>query len=162
MILQHAEGPIPLHVCFAVRVQMERWGIIGLVPFLGVALITAACSGSGTDADSPTALARPSSTGHLTIVSPTDGEVITSSDVPVRVKLTGAQVVPASTTNITHDQGHLHLTLDGAIVTMNFGLTDELTGVTPGIHTLQVEFVASDHLPFDPRLIEQVTFEVQK
>jgi hypothetical protein len=96
-------------------------------------------------------------------VSPTDGQVFTGTDVvPVRVKLTGARVVPASTTNITPDQGHLHITLDGEIVAMNFGLSDQLTGVTPGIHTLQVEFVASDHLPFDPRVIEQVTFKVER
>jgi hypothetical protein len=107
-------------------------------------------------------LARPSSTGKLSIVSPIDGQVIHGSTVQVRTKLTGATVVPASTTNITPDQGHLHITLDGEVVAMNFGLTDQLTGVTPGIHTLQVEFVASDHLPFDPRVIQQVTFEVQR
>jgi len=87
--------------------------------------------------------------------------VVHGTSVRVQTKLTGARVVPASTTNIAPDTGHLHLTLDGEIVAMNFSLSDELTGLTPGIHTLQIEFVASDHLPFDPRVIQQVTFEVK-
>jgi hypothetical protein len=33
--------------------------------------------------------------------------------------------------------------------------------VAPGQHTLRVEFVASDHLPFDPRVISEVVFEVK-
>ena len=126
-----------------------------------IALVATACSSGASSAGSPSVLARPSSTGTLTIVSPTDGQVVHGTSVRVRTKLTGARVVAASTTNIVPDEGHLHITLDGEIVAMNFGLSDELTGLTPGIHTLQVEFVASDHLPFDPRVIQQVTFEVK-
>ena len=37
----------------------------------------------------------------------------------------------------------------------------KLTAVQPGLHVLRVEFVASDHLPFDPRVIAQVAFEVK-
>jgi hypothetical protein len=125
-------------------------------------LSSVGCGGSGSSDGSPTVLARPSSTGRLSIVSPQDGEVFHASTVPVAVKLAGARVVPATTTNIAPDEGHLHLTLDGNIVTMNFTTTDQLTDVTPGLHTLQVEFVASDHLPFDPRVIEQVTFQVKR
>ena len=126
-----------------------------------IALLTTACSSDASTAGSPSVLARPSSTGTLTIVSPTDGQVVHGTSVRVRTELTGARVVAASTTDVVPDEGHLHITLDGEIVAMNFGLSDELTGLTPGIHTLQVEFVASDHLPFDPRVIEQVTFEVK-
>jgi hypothetical protein len=143
-------------------VRNRRCGLGARVTIVAVALVGVACSSSGSSTGSPSILARPSSTGTLTILSPTDGQVIHGSTVQVRTKLTGARVVPASTTTITPDAGHLHITLDGAIVAMNFGLTDQLTGVTPGIHTLQVEFVASDHLPFDPRVIEQVTFEVKR
>jgi len=140
---------------------MRNGRIAGWVTIAVVALVATACSSGASSAGSPSVLARPSSTGTLAIVSPTDGQVVHGTIVRVQTKLTGAQVVPASTTNIAPDTGHLHLTLDGEIVAMNFGLSDELTGLTPGIHTLQVEFVASDHLPFDPRVIQQVTFEVK-
>ena len=129
-----------------------------LLPLL---FLAAACSGGSSTSGPASSLSRPSSTGTIQIVSPTDGEVIRGSDVPVKVKLTGAKVVAATTTNIVADEGHLHLTLDGEVVSMNFSTTDTLTDVSPGIHTLQVEFVASDHLPFDPRVIEQVTFQVK-
>ena len=95
-------------------------------------------------------------------MSPQDGQVFHGADVPVRVMLHDARIVPATTTNIVPDEGHLHISLDGEIVSMNLGLTDALHQVAPGIHVVQVEFVASDHLPFDPRVIQQVTFEVRR
>jgi hypothetical protein len=66
-----------------------------------------------------------------------------------------------TTTNITPDQGHLHLYLDDQIESMNFSTSATLTAVQPGLHVLRVEFVASDHLPFDPRVIAEVAFEVK-
>jgi hypothetical protein len=127
------------------------------------ALAAVGCSSSGSDATSSAAvLARPSSTGQLMIMSPQDGQVFHGADVPVRVMLHDARIVPATTTNIVPDEGHLHISLDGEIVSMNLGLTDALHQVAPGIHVVQVEFVASDHLPFDPRVIQQVTFEVRR
>ncbi len=96
------------------------------------------------------------------IVSPQDGQVFHGADVPVKVMLHDARIVPSTTTNVVPDEGHLHISLDGEIVSMNLGLTDVLHQVAPGIHVVQVEFVASDHLPFDPRVIQQVTFEVRR
>jgi hypothetical protein len=132
---------------------------------VAVLVVASACSstGSATNGGSAGVLARPSSTGHVTIVSPVDGQVIRGDDVvSVKVDLTGATIVPAASTTIVPDEGHLHLSLDGEIAAMNFGLTDELNDVRPGIHVIQVEFVASDHLPFDPRVIDQVTFQVKR
>lgn len=97
----------------------------------------------------------------MQIVTPTNGEVIRGSDVDVRVRLQNARIVAATTTNITPDQGHLHLYLDDRIESMNFSTTSKLMAVQPGLHVLRVEFVASDHLPFDPRVIAQVAFEAK-
>jgi hypothetical protein len=44
---------------------------------------------------------------------------------------------------------------------MNYGLTDTISNLTPGPHLLQVEFVATDHAPFDPRVIAVTSFQVQ-
>jgi hypothetical protein len=44
---------------------------------------------------------------------------------------------------------------------MNFSLTDQVPGVSPGQHILRAEFVASDHGPFDPRVFVSVTFRVE-
>jgi hypothetical protein len=148
-------------VCFAGQVHTRSVRTLA-VAASSIALLASACSSDSSAADAGSPLARPASSGSIHIVSPTDGEVIDGSDVPVQVKLTGAKVVQATTTNVVPGQGHLHLTLDGEVVTMNFSTTDTLTDVSPGLHTLQVEFVASDHLPFDPRVIEQMTFQVKR
>ena len=104
---------------------------------------------------------RPSSPAKLTILSPKNGAVVHGTDVPVRVRLQGATIVPASTTHIVPTEGHLHVYIDDQIVAMNFGTTDVVHDVKPGIHALKVEFVASDHLPFDPPVISQTEFQVK-
>ena len=50
------------------------------------------------------------------VVSPQDGQVFHSADVPVKVMLHDAEIVAATTTNVVPDQGHLHISLDGEIV----------------------------------------------
>jgi hypothetical protein len=51
--------------------------------------------------------------------------------------------------------------LDDHLVTMTASTDTMLTDLTPGEHILEVEFVANDHAPFDPRVLAKVTFEVQ-
>jgi hypothetical protein len=131
---------------------------------LGLAVVLGACS-SATSASSgtPTApvSARPGSPAKVQIITPTNGEEIHDSTVAVKVKLIGATIVQATSTNIVPTQGHLHLYLDDQIESMNFSTATTIGDVSPGLHTLKVEFVASDHLPFDPRVIAQVAFEVR-
>src|SRR5205823_155899 len=137
-----------------VRHQSSRgpW-LLTVAAAVAVALAASACSKSG-GATTPTSSARPSSTARIEILAPTNGQVVHGSSVTVRVALTGARIVPATTKHIVPDQGHLHVFLDNQIVGMNFQLTDEVSNVKPGMHVLRVEFVASDHLPFDPRVFK--------
>jgi hypothetical protein len=51
--------------------------------------------------------------------------------------------------------------LDNKIISMNYGLTQTVGGLKPGTHVLQAEFVASDHLPWNPRIISAVSFTVK-
>ena len=125
------------------------------------ALVLAGCSGGAASAGSTTPAARPSSPAKLSILSPANGEVIKGSVVHVRLKLENAKIVPATTTHITPTTGHVHLFLDDRIISMNYQLDNTIANVKPGSHVLRVEFVASDHLPFDPRVFTQVTFEVK-
>jgi hypothetical protein len=87
----------------------------------------------------------------VTIVEPASGATLTGSTVHVVISLTGAQVVPATTTSIRPDEGHLHLYVDNALVSMNYGLEQDLP-VHPGTYVLKAEFVAADHAPFSPRV----------
>ena len=118
-------------------------------------------SGSGSGSGSTTPQVRPSSTAKLSLISPTQGEVFTTGTIPVKVSLKDATIVPTTSTNLKPNEGHLHLYLDNQIVSMNYQADAVLHDVKPGQHLLRVEYVATDHAPFDPRVIVQVTFEVK-
>jgi Family of unknown function (DUF6130) len=138
-----------------------------LSALVAVGLLLAACGGSGGGetgaASGPTASTqdRPSSTAKLSIVEPKVDQVVHGSSVDLRVRLKDAKLVPATTTNIVPDEGHLHVLLDDRLISMTEGLEQTIPDVTPGPHRIQVEFVASDHAPFDPRVVAVVAFEVQ-
>jgi hypothetical protein len=133
------------------------------IAILAVTLLASACSnGSDVVGDTSTPDVRPSSPAKVAILSPTNGQVVHGSDVRIRVQLTGAKIVPATTTHIVPTRGHLHVYLDDQIVSMNFKLTGDIGDVRPGMHVLRVEFVASDHLPFDPRVFTAVRFEARR
>ena len=132
------------------------------VVVIAATMTLAACGGgSGTAGPSPIAPApRPSSSATIAILSPTNGDVVTGDRVKVKISLEGAKIVPQTSTNIRPDEGHIHLLLDGDVVSMNYGLDDTI-GVTPGQHVLRTEFVAADHRPFEPRVFTEVVFEVK-
>ncbi|MEA2673147.1 MAG: hypothetical protein QOI92_339 [Chloroflexota bacterium] len=129
-----------------------------------VALLVGACS-PGAAATPTAGLAslgpRPSSPATVAIVAPTSGARVTGTSVHVVLSLTGATIVPATTTAITPTTGHVHLYVDNQLVSMNYGLEQDLP-ITAGSHVLKAEFVAADHAPFSPRVYsDQVIFTVQ-
>jgi hypothetical protein len=108
----------------------------------------------------PSLVARPSSTAELSILAPRDGQVLHADAVDLRIRLRGAEVVAATSTDLRPDEGHLHVILDDELISMTSGLEQEIPDVAPGQHLLKVEFVANDHSPFDPRVITAVAFTV--
>ena len=131
---------------------------------LAAALGLAACSGGGGSAQpaATTAATRPSSPAKLTIETPRNGQTVHQDRPEVRLNLVGAKIVSQTTTHIQGDEGHIHLIVDGRLVNMNYGLSQRLPQLTPGQHVLQVEFVAADHAPFEPRVLTQAAFQVVK
>jgi hypothetical protein len=130
---------------------------LAIVMTLGVG-----CGGGSGSSASPSSTARPSSPAKLSIVSPTNGEVVHGSSVDVKLDLTGARIIASTTKNITPTTGHVHLLVDHKIVSMNYTLNQPLGGLKPGTHVLEAEFVASDHLPFNPRVTDTVGFQVKR
>jgi hypothetical protein len=145
---------------------MTRWK---LSPIVVTALVVLASACGSDGAGGPTASGaatgssgpRPASTASLRIEEPRQNQVVTGTSTPLVVQLTGAKVVPTTSTDLQPDRGHLHVYLDDSLVTMTAAARTELTDLTPGRHLLKVEFVATDHAPFDPRVIAAVTFEVK-
>jgi hypothetical protein len=141
---------------------MMRNRMKSLIAAAVMMLALTACSGSGgSTVSSATAAARPSSPAVLKILQPTNGEVVHGTTVELKVSLTGAKLVPATSATVIPTQGHLHVILDSTLVSMTSGLEQVVGGLTPGTHLLQVEFVASDHAPFNPRVTAAVSFKVK-
>lgn len=134
---------------------------------VALALALAAC-GSPHEVlrphETPTGPAPLRSTGSLRFLSPAQGARVPATHVRVTLQLTGARIIEKTTTQVTPDTGHVHLTLDGRVVSMLAGLDVTLNDI-PGIgtiargpHILQAEFVEASHAHFDPRVIAQLTF----
>ena len=132
------------------------------VAVLGLAACSGGGDGGGSGAPTTTAASaapRPSSPAKLTILTPRNGQTVKEGS-QLRLGLDDAKIVNQTTTRIQGDQGHIHLLVDGKLVNMNYGLRQRLPELTPGQHVLQVEFVAADHAPFDPRILTQAAFTV--
>jgi hypothetical protein len=137
-----------------------------LVAVAALALGLAACSdgaSGGPDAPATTAVAaapRPSSPAKLVITTPRNGQTVRQDRPELRLELDGGKIVSQTTTRVQGDEGHIHLHVDGKLVDMNYGLRQRLRALPPGQHVVQVEFVAADHAPFEPRILTQAAFEV--
>ncbi len=145
-----------------------RIRVLALTVMLATTFVASACgSGDGSSStgspSTPTVSGRrPTSTGKLSIVTPTNGEVIHGGSVALKVSLKGAKIVPLTTTALKPDEGHLHVSLDDLLISMTTGVQMTIPNVPPGQHLLKVEFVATDHAPFDPRVIAVVAFQVKE
>jgi hypothetical protein len=131
------------------------------VAILVAASVLTACSGTSPAPSSsaiPTAAGpRPSSRAVIKIVQPKAGATVSGSTVHVVLTLTGAKIVSVTTTNIRPDEGHVHLYVDNNLVSMNYGLEQDIP-VHPGTYVLKAEFVAADHAPFSPRVWSSEVF----
>jgi hypothetical protein len=136
----------------------RRHPLLLLAAALALVAVTGACSSKSPTKSS--SADRPSTTARLEIVRPT-ASAKTGPDPTVEVNLIGATVVQATTGPLRPDEGHIHLFVDGQLVSMAYGTTQDLHGLAPGTHTLQAEFVATDHAPFSNRVVAGVIFEVE-
>jgi hypothetical protein len=149
--------------------RLPRWGAWSFLVLAGVLLVTSTfvprmlvgprlVAGS-TPTVAPSG-ARLTSTATLSFVRPEDGVTVTGNQLEVVLDLRGGTIVDATTAAVTPDTGHIHLSIDGRLVSMTYGTVQvlDLTHVAPGTHTVEAEFVAANHLPFDPRVIATLTF----
>jgi hypothetical protein len=136
--------------------QRLIWVVIpAMVAVLGLALT----AGSWAPATKPSKN-RPVTTARLAITDPTPDEV-TGPDVPVTLDLIGGTIAPLASTRLSATEGHVHLYVDGKLVSMTYGLTEDLKGLAPGTHSLRAEFVAADHAPFKNPVVAAVEIRVE-
>lgn len=139
--------------------RLPRWGgiaMLGLAPAILVASVVVPSLVWPTPGSGP----RPSSSARIAFAQPSPGQIVTGEGLDVRVWIENATIVAGSSTNLGPDTGHLHVLLDGALLSMTSGREQriDLRDLGPGVHRLQAEFVAADHAPFDPPVVAAVTF----
>jgi hypothetical protein len=146
------------------RGMHARSRVVGLVVLMS-ALAGCSSNGSGVEPGSPTpsttvVVPRIPSPAVVKIVEPKNGATVPAKGT-IEVSLSGATLTDVTSQDITPTEGHLHVSIDDELISMTSGLTQALPDLEPGRHTLRVEFVALDHLPFDPRVVTQAVFEVR-
>src|SRR5580700_12043591 len=101
---------------------------------------------------------RPSSPVKITLLSPTNGEVVHGTTVLVRVAVSGGIVTPVLSSIVNPRKGHVHLYLNNQLIFMSYTLSQEIT-VKPGLeYAIYVEYVAQDHYHFDPPDVSPTIF----
>ena len=142
------------------------------VAAITLAVLVAACSGAPSPSPAvtltpamshgPASLGpRPSSAATIEILEPAQGDAVVGTSVHVVLKLNGAVIVTETTTEIRPDEGHVHLYINNQIVSMNYGLEQDVP-VVPGAVALKAEFVAADHAPYNPRVwSDEIVFTVR-
>jgi len=100
-------------------------------------------------------MAMPMTKGSLKVLSPTEGEKLTATDIPVQVAVSDFKVSSAHVGMPDVDgEGHIHVMLDGMNmgVLFNFYTTPEFAlpgrGMTPGPHTLIFDLASNTHEDF--------------
>ena len=134
--------------------KASRWAL----PAVLAAIVTFGACGP----ESGPAAARPSTEARLEIVQPTPNQNV-GPDFLLDLNLIGARVLSDEESvgrALRGDEGHIHVTLDGRLISMTYGTSQEITDLAPGPHNLQAEFVATDHAPFANRVIVAVAFNV--
>ena len=87
----------------------------------------------------------------ITLLSPTNGEVVHGNMVNVVVAISGGTVIAVYSTHISPTVGHVHLYMNNQLVYMSYTLHQALP-VNPGVlYSMYAEWVASDQFPFSPR-----------
>jgi len=104
---------------------------------------------------------RPASPAKVEILEPAANATITGTTLHVVLRLTGAKIVQQTNIVIRPDEGHVHLYVNNVLVSMNYGLEQDIP-IQPGTIALKAEFVAADHAPFNPRVwSSEVIFTVK-
>src|SRR3954470_13000028 len=106
----------PMSGAVNVRGRGVAPAVLALVIALFLALATGACGSSSGSGSSSTAK-RPTTQATLTILAPEPNATVPPT-FKLEFKLTGGRIVPAASTAVNGVDGHIHVSVDGQIVSM--------------------------------------------
>lgn len=89
----------------------------------------------------------------VAFASPQDGATVPANEpIEVEIDLEGGELA----TSASDAGGHLHIFVDGSVISMPSTTTAEVT-LEPGKHELRVEYVDIQHASYDPPVQETIT-----
>ena len=104
----------------------------------------------------PHAFAQNAGKPSLTVLSPSDGDTVTSTDIPLSVQISNFTLSAADVGLPDRDvEGHIHVMLDGMNmgVLFNFYTGPNFTlpgqGIRPGQHTLMFDLASNTHMDME-------------
>lgn len=135
-----------------------RWTL----PLVAVGAIVAAVAigvTSGGSGARPVRV-RPVSTARVQILAPVPDQSIVGTTTDLVIRVVGGRIVPPSQVSgaLRPDEGHLHVFVDGQLISMTSGLRQQLSNLPGGPHLVRVEFVARDHGSFRTPVVAAVAF----
>ena len=129
---------------------------------LMLALLLAACA-PATDPSAEASqgggqAAAPVATNATVIpLYPIEGDEVEAGTVAVQVDVADLALSMPSNTNVD-GEGHIHFTLDDRPFEMSVEPGITFDDVEPGTHTLKIELVQNDTKPFEPAVVQEITF----
>lgn len=128
----------------------EKHLVVSAAPIVaGVGLVLGSFVFTGSDSERPDV--------HISITAPAEGATVPAGrPVPVVVAVDG----PIASGPEDREGGHLHLSVDGKLQQMPYSKSAEVT-LTPGRHTVTVEYVDNKHLSYDPPIEHTVEVGAQ-
>lgn len=115
----------------------------------------------------PRAFAQDSASPSLVVLSPSEGDRITSTDIPVQVQVSNFTLSSADVGRPDRNgEGHIHVMLDGMNmgVLFNFYTTPTFTlpgqGIRPGQHTITFDLASNTHVDME-NTVTSVTIDYE-
>ncbi len=139
-----------------------------IVPVLSAAIgLALSMQAYGQEMSSGQEMAMPSTSGSIKVISPTSGEKITTTDIPVRVAVSDFKLSPKHVgLPDAEGEGHIHVMLDGMNMGVLFNMytAPEFTlpgqAMTPGRHTLIFTLASNTHMVFG-NTVQKVDIDYQ-
>jgi hypothetical protein len=131
------------------RARPARAAVVAVVV---LAALGAACGSKSS--------ARPTTPAKLAILAPAPGAV-TGSSVDLRMAVTHASLATATGTAVDPAKGFIHVSVDGHLVGITSNPNQVVSHLTSGPHTIEAQFVASDHRPFANAVTASVSITVR-
>jgi hypothetical protein len=112
-------------------------------------------------------MSMPSTSGLLKVISPQNGQKITSTDIPVKVEVSNFKLASQHVgMPDAENEGHIHVMLDGMNmgVLFNFYTGPKFTlpgqAIIPGRHTLIFDLASNTHMDFG-NTVQKVEIDYQ-